>query len=304
MSGWRRFVRTKGALRKHVILVVVSLILSLFVPASLLGPRAAPVEAAVKPGWIVSCNYSHSLPDDPIVFPAQPGAAHLHDFVGARSTDANSTPGSLRAGGTTCALPADTSAYWLPALWIHDGKTRVQPTATPKDALFYYRRIAAPSGTIVQTIPKGLSIVVGNASAASPSENPQLGSVITFKCGPGLGTELPQPPEQCASGVMVSTVRFPNCWNGLDLDSPDHRSHMAYPTSGRCPTSHPVVLPRLETFFRYPVGTEPIGTVTLSSGGWWTAHQDFLNAWEPAALQQLIDRCINAGVDCKINPAV
>src|SRR5919109_941291 len=68
-------------------------------------------------GWIVSCNYSHSLSDDPIVFPGRPGAAHLHDFFGARSTDRSSTAAFLPTGGTTCAMPADTSAYWMPALY-------------------------------------------------------------------------------------------------------------------------------------------------------------------------------------------
>src|SRR5215207_9393185 len=46
------------------------------------------VKADVKPGWIVSCMYSHSLNDDPIVYPGQVGRAHLHDFSGANTTNA------------------------------------------------------------------------------------------------------------------------------------------------------------------------------------------------------------------------
>ena len=68
---------------------------------------------AASTGWIVSCNYSHSLSDDPIVFPRQAGASHLHDFVGGRSTDAFSTGSTLISGGTTCAMPADKSGYWV-----------------------------------------------------------------------------------------------------------------------------------------------------------------------------------------------
>lgn len=33
------------------------------------------------------------------------------------------------------------------------------------------------------------------------------------------------------------------CWDGKNLDSPDHKSHMAFPsgvTTGSCPTTHPV----------------------------------------------------------------
>src|SRR5262245_26804551 len=65
----------------------------------------------------VQCPASHRLPDDPIVFPGKPGASHLHQFIGNRTTDANSTADSLLAGGTTCDDQADTSAYWVPALY-------------------------------------------------------------------------------------------------------------------------------------------------------------------------------------------
>ena len=261
------------------------------------------IALAGSPGWIVSCNYSHSVSDDPIVFPGQPGASHLHDFIGARTTNASSTPESLRAGGTTCVMPGDSSGYWVPALFKNG--VRVLPTATSKNALFYYRRGGIRSETVLQTIPDGLKIIVGNAQASSAAQNEGIATGrIIFKCGPGSGTDLPAPPAQCASGVMVVSYKFPNCWDGVNLDSPNHKSHMAYPASGRCPSTHPVAIPRLEAFVRYPVGTSPIGTITLASGAYFTAHMDFWNAWKPAVLNWLLDNCINAGRDCGKNPAV
>lgn len=262
---------------------------------------ALPAHAAA-PGWITSCQFSHSLPDDPIVFFAQPGASHLHDFAGAKNTNANSTSDSLRSVPTTCLTKGDNSAYWVPALY-RNGE-RVLPVGTSKHALFYYRRVAAPSGTTVARIPDGLKMIVGNPHAESPAENPRLGRDIIWKCGPGSGTNLAQPPTQCSSGIMVASLRFPNCWNGKDLDSPDHISHMSYPVSGRCPASHPVNMPRIESFFRYPVGTGDIGTISLSSGPWYTIHQDFFNAWVPADLAFLMQKCINGGLDCGKNPVV
>jgi len=269
-------------------------------PRTAVQPRVA--QQAASPGWIVSCQYSHSLKDDPIVFPGKPGASHLHDFVGGKSIDAFSTATSLRAGGTTCAMPADASGYWVPALY--ENGVRVLPAGASKHALFYYRRKGAPAGTMVQPFPLGLKMIIGNAHAKSPQENPQLGTDIIFKCGPGSTTDLPAPPTQCASGIMVMSLRFPNCWDGKNLDSPDHRSHMAYPVKSRCPASHPVVLPRIESFFRYKVGTGPIGTITLASGPYYTAHQDFFNAWDPAVLQTLVTNCMNAQVDCGTNPSI
>jgi len=260
------------------------------------------VEADAKPGWIVSCMYSHSLNDDPIVFPGLAGASHLHDFAGAKTTNAFSTFNSLVGHGTTCAVPGDKSAYWVPALY-EDG-VRILPKARSGNTVFYYRRVGAPEGTVVQPFPPGLRIIIGNAHAMSPQENPGLGTTIVFRCGPGEGgTPLPAPPTQCDSGIMVMSLMFPNCWDGVNLDSADHRSHMSYPVNSRCPASHPVNLPRLESFFRYIVGTGPIGTITLDSGPYYTAHQDFFNAWDRVTLQTLVTNCINAGIDCGIDPS-
>ena len=295
-------LKTKLFTNAVLLIVMLAAQASIVFAAPVLTAEEAEVAMAASPGWIVSCQYSHSLKDDPIVFRAQPGASHLHDFVGAKTTDAFSTAASLSASGTTCLMPADKSAYWVPALY-EDG-VRVLPNGAAKNALFYYRRKGAPTGTMVQPFPMGLRMIIGNAKAKSPQENPQLGTDIIFKCGPGSTTDLPAPPKQCSSGIMVMSLRFPNCWDGVNLDSPDHRSHMAYPSSGRCPKSHPVVLPRIESFFRYKVGTDPIGTITLSSGPYYTAHQDFFNAWDPAVLQALVTKCMNALVDCGTNPSI
>lgn len=41
------------------------------------------------------------------------------------------------------------------------------------------------------------------------------------------------------------------CWDGVNLDSPDHKSHVAFPANGSfemgsaCPESHPVKIPQL-----------------------------------------------------------
>jgi len=75
----------------------------------------------------VSCPYSHSKTDDPIVFPGQPGASHLHDFFGNNSVDAFSDESSLRAATTTCSTSDDLSGYWEPAMYV-TGMPRPAPT--------------------------------------------------------------------------------------------------------------------------------------------------------------------------------
>jgi hypothetical protein len=41
------------------------------------------------------------------------------------------------------------------------------------------------------------------------------------------GETLDFPKRPCKAGIMVN-VRFPTCWDGVNLDSPDHMSHVAY----------------------------------------------------------------------------
>ena len=53
---------------------------------------------------------------------------------------------------------------------------------------------------------------------------------------------------------MVMSIMFPQCWDGVNLDSPNHKSHMAYgagwPDKG-CPSTHPVPLAQITQNFRY-----------------------------------------------------
>jgi hypothetical protein len=61
------------------------------------------------------------------------------------------------------------------------------------------------------------------------------------------------PLKMCPGGIRA-TVIFPSCWDGKNLDSADHTSHMAYSTTysrgtglagDTCPTTHPVRVPQV-----------------------------------------------------------
>jgi hypothetical protein len=236
--------------------------------------------------FIENCRYSHQAPDDPIVFPGKPGASHQHTFVGNRTTSADSNFGSLRSGGTTCMRADDTAAYWVPALY--QGTTEVLPLA----ATVYYRR-----GTLaeVSPFPNNLRVIAGDAKATSPQ-----GMRVTFwSCGVASGVgrseSVPTCPDTRGSFLRLH-IRFPECWNGRQLDSVDHKSHMAYATRAGCPSTHPVEVPQITQIYRYPTrGGEGFA---LASGGVYSAHADFVNAWRPGALRRLVDDCLNALVHC------
>jgi len=117
-----------------------------------------------------------------------------------------------------------------------------------------------------------------------------------------------RPVPQNDTTVIVGTaelLNFPDCWNGNDLDSADHKAHMAYSTGGICPASHPVAVPRLEFKLRYPTsGGASVRIATGSGvhanhgGSGYSAHGDFFNAWLPGALEARIERCLWREVKC------
>ena len=86
-------------------------------------------------------------------------------------------------------------------------------------------------------------------------------------------------------------VNFPNCWDGSRLDSADHKSHLAYSTDGVCPSGHPVEVPALMLQVYYGVAGGP--NAELASGGDFSGHADFMNAWNQPTLERLVDRYLN-----------
>jgi len=53
-----------------------------------------------------------------------------------------------------------------------------------------------------------------------------------FGGAPCTGSDTKNFPKSTCGGGWRVTVTFPSCWDGKNLDSPDHRSHVAYPASG------------------------------------------------------------------------
>ena len=245
------------------------------------GARAAKrVLAGVN--FVSACKFVHFAPDDPIVYPGEPGKSHDHTFVGNTSTDAYSTLASLRAAGTTCQRPADKAAYWMPTL-IVDG----QPV-TPLGATIYYRRNTIAR---VHPFPAGFKMIAGDSKATSP----QSKRITFWNCGVAPSDAPPACPSGRGEGLRLHVI-FPSCWDGTSLDSADHKSHMAYASAGACPADHPVAVPAITLIYRYPVSGAH--ELALSSGGVYSAHADFFNAWKQVALTRLVNVCLNGLRHC------
>ncbi len=237
--------------------------------------------------FVSGCRFSHRNTDDPIVFPGQPGRSHDHTFIGNDTTNAFSTLGSLLGQSSSCRRPGDTAAYWVPTLVSAAGVA-----IAPRSATVYYRRHTLSA---LRAFPPDFKLIAGNSKATAA----QSLRVTSWNCGPGgvrPQSTIPTCPNAGRRGLALH-VQFPDCWDGVSLDSPDHQSHMAYSVRGRCPSDHPVAMPALQVNIRYPSAGGP--GLQLSSGGQFSGHADFFNAWDQSALQQLVDGCLNALRHCR-----
>ncbi|MFK8043591.1 DUF1996 domain-containing protein [Congregibacter sp.] len=292
----------------------------------------------------INCDFSHSSYDDPIVFLGESDAAHLHRFYGNMLLDENSTLETLfSSGDASCqGNTLNRSAYWIPALLApsydeisgqreldENGEPAWQPVPAvvggneEAHEIFYYSA-GIDDLDAIQPIPLGLKMIAGNHSAGPL--NQQSTDVVRWHCqswessdgaNPRWSTSIPacEAPDRVRMDIF-----FPSCWNGFDLDSFDHKSHLAYPVSSGgpdgsvCPDTHPV--PILRVSFHYAFGVKPdvYEPSTQTSSGWRLAsdsydlatagpggmslHGDWFNAWHPEALQAVLDICIKKGLDC------
>ncbi|GAA1041803.1 hypothetical protein GCM10009557_66380 [Virgisporangium ochraceum] len=254
-------------------------------------PPSGPIVRVSE--FLADCPFSHRLPDDPIIYPGLPGASHMHSFFGSRVTDAHTELADLQVGATNCNPSVDVSSYWVPTFYVNDQP--VEPTIVT----FYYLGEGVRDDIIanIQPLPLGLRIVAGNARATSPNE-----SIARWSCLHHNEAGASKDFLTCPAGSMIeSYLDFPQCWNGRDLDSADHKSHMAYPVGGACPSTHPVAVPKLRQVLRYPANGNPAGRFRLASGAGYTMHGDFFNAWPEAEMLRRVQNCIRPVIKCGAN---
>jgi hypothetical protein len=169
--------------------------------------------------------------------------------------------------------------------------------------IYYLQR---PSNDNLTAFPAGFRMLAGDSSKRSGGTDLAT-QAISYNC---LGANKPEtnsiPTYPCPYGLRAQ-VFFPACWDGTNLDSPDHKSHMSYPNStnynnGPCPASHPIhtislfyeVLYDTNMFAsEYTSTSHPFVFANGDATGY-GLHGDFLNGWDVKVLQKAIDTCTDA----------
>ncbi|KAF8467322.1 hypothetical protein BDZ91DRAFT_771969 [Kalaharituber pfeilii] len=246
---------------------------------------------------------------DPIVNPGKV-SGHLHTIMGGNGFAPTMDYAQARNSTcSTCSVKQDLSNYWTPTLYIQNQNGSFHPVKQVGGALVYYLQRRG-SGEKLQAFPEGFRMLAGDPFLRSFSGTPEQ-KAVSFAC---LDYNNPSPEtpgfptKNCPHGLRTQ-VFFPSCWNGKDLDSSDHKSHMAYPDrvdGGKCPSSHPIRL--ISIFYEIMFDIDEWKDDWLPGGKWpfvlsngdptgYGFHGDFINGWDVPTLQKAVDSCTdNSGV--------
>jgi hypothetical protein len=189
----------------------------------------------------------------------------------------------------------------------------------------YYFNDKAPPGVNITALPKGFSMISGDTrqrnftlpipvppmSFWTANDTTQLAlaqKAIGFNClnyyaSPEGSLEYNYMrnktfiDEKCPDGLRLE-LSFPSCWNGKDLTSENHKSHIKFPKLGQtgdCPDGFPVRMPVLfyETIFDVSIFKNYSGRFVLANGDLegYGYHGDFIAGWNTTFLQDALNVC-------------
>jgi hypothetical protein len=258
----------------------------------------------------ISCGVSHMSFDDPMVYPGLKDWTHHHTFYGNTTIKYDTDLSKIAfIGNSTCnGGTMNRSAYWHPT--IIDSLTNKPVIMT--SVIFYYKiGFALPKN--VKTPPAGLRMLAGNPQGKNANESVGTKFVCLNNATQNSnGMPWQKTLPNCGLGhTMQMVITFPQCWDGKNLDSPNHRDHMAYPVAWQsenaCPATHPVNLPEISLNVNHNVAfTNQMAKWRLASDNYtfngsnagFSGHADWVNGWDQPTLDGVVKNCLVAFKDC------
>ncbi|AGZ42972.1 DUF1996 domain-containing protein [Actinoplanes friuliensis] len=171
----------------------------------------------------------------------------------------------------------------------------------PKSVLIEYR--GNPAGQVT-AMPRFLRALTGDAK---PTSRGPANARASWTCS-GVTDRLTDKYPICPAGSQVMRVHdFPGCWNGKDIDSANHRAHLAFADArDTCPAGFKAI-PQLRISISYdiPRGVQEKGQYALDSfpeenHNPFSDHDDFINVNSDRQMKK-ITTCLNTGRQCRLS---
>lgn len=245
------------------------------------------------------------------------GAHHFHDYIGNQSNNAFASDQDLANADTSCENPGDKSTYYWPVLRLQNGKQEQDADkpgggtegnsgqiVTAKEATLTF--VGNPQSKVV-AMPRLLRIITGDAKAFV---NGPANANASWSCTGFEDRQLKDKYPLCPAGSdVVRTFKFQSCWDGRNIDSANHRTHVAFEAAdGSCPAGFEAI-PQLVQRIVYDVDAP-----SLQDGGKTTPlfavdsfpeqqhkpvtdHGDFINVFDEGLMKDMVN-CINDGEKC------
>ena len=245
------------------------------------------------------------------------GAHHFHDYVGNQSNNAFASDQDLAKAETSCDDQGDKSSYYWPVVRLQNGAQEqdaqkpgggVEGNAgeivTPKQVTLTF--VGNPREKVT-AMPRLLRIITGDAKSFV---NGPANANASWSCTGFEDRQLKDKYPLCPQGSdVVRTFSFQSCWDGRNIDSANHRTHMAFAdAAGNCPSGFRPI-PQLVQRIVYDIDAP-----SLNDGGRTTPlfavdsfpeqlhkpvtdHGDFINIFDEDLMGEMVD-CINDGRKC------
>ncbi|WP_406840314.1 DUF1996 domain-containing protein [Streptomyces sp. AHU1] len=245
------------------------------------------------------------------------GAHHFHDYIGNQSNTAFASDDDLTKADTSCQDKGDKSSYYWPVVRLQNGKQERDAGApgggtegnagqivTPEQVTLTF--VGNPRSKVT-AMPRLLRIITGDAKAFV---NGPANANASWSCTGFEDRQLKDKYPLCPQGSdVVRTFKFQSCWDGANIDSANHRTHVAFADAqGNCPNNFKAI-PQLVQRIVYDIDapslqdggrTSPLFAVDSFPENLHkpiTDHGDFINVFDEGLMKDVVD-CINSGKKC------